>query len=149
MSEYDDQNNKKEHKENLIERFFGSLFAYTSRADVEEILSEDIDHPDWHLKYARNIINLIVFFGLIISLKELITKGESSSSRFLSESHALLLFVMSAVIGLVCGFFDKVLDQESAEVRWFNYVRFWFVLLSIGSLTFYIAIQAFGTIASF
>jgi hypothetical protein len=131
MSEYRGQDNRKEHKENLIERSFGSLFGYTSRTDAEEILSEDLDHPDWHLKYARNIINLIVFFGLAISLKELIIRGESSSSRFLSQSHAVLLFVISAIIGLVCGFFDKVLDQESAEVWWFTHVRFWFVLLSM------------------
>ncbi len=149
MSEYSDQDNKKERKENLIERSFGSLIGYTSRTDAEEILSEDLDHPDWHLKYARNIINLIVFFGLVISLNELIIRGEFSSRRFLSESQAVLLFVISAIIGLICGYFDKVLDQESTEVRWFNYTRFWFVLLSIGSLTLYIAIQAFGTIASF
>jgi hypothetical protein len=148
MSEYRDQNDKKGHKENLIERSFSSLFGYTSRTDAEEILSEDLDHPDWHLKYARNIINLIVFFGLVISLDELIFRGEFSSRSFLSESQAVLLFVVSAIIGLVCGFFDNRLDQESTEVRWFNYARFWFVLLTVGSLTLYIGIMAIGTILS-
>lgn len=147
MSEY--QENKNKQNENLIERSFTSLFGYTSKTDAEEILAKDLDHQDWHLKYARNIINLIIFFGLVISLNELIFRSEFSSRRFLTESQAILLFLISATIGLICGYFDNILDQESKEVRWFNYARFWFVLLTVGSLTFYIAILALNTIINF
>lgn len=126
--------------------------------DVElaaDILSEGLEQPDWHLKYARNIINLILItigFPLFFTL---ILPGSRRLQTLEEIDPTLRFLILCIVIGIsiVCGIFDNILDQESTEVRWFNYARFWFVLLLVGIplliLTIYITMWSVSAIANF
>ena len=135
MSDYYQDENKKDRSIFEIINGPGDSFL-----NAEEILAEGLDRPDWHLRYARNIVYLIlVVIGAMIL--------ESFFFRYyptLAQIDATVrITILALVVGItcVCGFFDNILDQESTEVRWFNYARFWFVLLSLGGLAFFIVIK--------
>jgi hypothetical protein len=153
MSEYQ-ENKKKEEKMDIFTRSVHRDYQNGTN-DVElaaEILSEGLDQPDWHLKYARNIIYLVLFIaGTVLIDSFLFTYKETLSG--VGPTLRILMLLIVIGIACVCGFFDNILDQESTEVRWFNYVRFWFVLLFIGipllMLTIYAAMWSTSAIANF
>lgn len=156
MSEYQ-ENKKKEEKMDIFTRSVHRDYQNGTN-DIElaaEILSEGLDQPDWYLKYARNIVNLvltIVGFPLFFTF---ILPGGRRFQTLEEIDPTLRILILLIVIGIacVCGFFDNILDQESTEVRWFNYARFWFVLLFIGipllMLTIYAAMWSTSAIANF
>ena len=150
MSEYY-ENKEKEKKMDVFTRSVHRDYQNGTN-DVElaaDILSEGLDQPDWHLKYARNIINLVLFIVGGVLLSNLLFGFHHRSLGDIDPTLKILTLLIVICIASICGFFDNVLDQESTEVRWFNYARFWFVVIPLVSLTIYIAIMAIGTIASF
>lgn len=140
MSDYN-----KEKKEKPTDFFTQSVRReyYNGTNDIqiaEDILSDELDHPDWHLKYARNIINLILFITTSVSFTSIFfphTRGAID----IEFKYLFITFVFSLIIDTIVYFFDYIFDQESSLVYWFNHIRFWFVLLSIGGLTLFIALK--------
>ncbi|MCF7864904.1 MAG: hypothetical protein K9M11_00155 [Candidatus Pacebacteria bacterium] len=144
-----DDDEKPRHK-SLLERVFLDNFAFfNTYNDAEEILSKDLEHPNWHLKYARNIIYLILFFTISISVTTFIFPWYYSISDDISASTRGTILGVTLFIATICGIFDEILDQESNEVWWFNYARFWFVVLAVGIFAIMIGLFALKTITNF
>ena len=135
----------KEKREQPVDIFTQNVRAeyYNGTNDIqiaEDILSEGLDQPDWHLKYARNIINLILFITTSVSFTSIFfphTRGAID----IEFKYLFITLVFSLIIDVIVYVFDYIFDQESTAVRWFNYARFWFVLLSIGGFTLFIALK--------
>lgn len=129
MSNYD-QDEKPRHK-SLLERVFLDNFDFfNARNDAEEILSKDLDHPDWHLKYARNIVYLILFLTISALVTTFIFPWYYDISDDISASVRGTVLGVALLIAAICGIFDEMMDQESDEVLWFSYARFWFVVFA-------------------
>jgi hypothetical protein len=153
MSDYGIEEEKPARK-NLIERIFidtVDVFNFSGpRNDLEEILSDDLDSPDWHLKYARNIVNLILFMSASLIISSLMRWSFTGFSLddFISRQMQIFCLCVIGLIAFVCVYFDEAHDEKSTEAWWFTHIRFWVVTLSIGLCTLYIGLRVLFAISA-
>lgn len=142
MSDYDDEKEKSQRGLIDTNSGFGDTFK-----EYEDILSEDLDAPDWYLKYARNIVRLILYISLGILLTSLLfPRWYVSLDDLIPYGTQIGLFIFFLVCTGINEFFDTMLDQESSLVWWYTHIRFWIVLLVCLGLTFTIAVMAFSNL---
>lgn len=131
MNNYDGESEKP--RRGLID----SILSGTTLKEYEDILSEDLDAPDWHLKYARNIVRLILYISLGVLLTSLLfPRSLSGLNDLISRDIQVVCLIFLLICTGINEFFDTMLDQKSSLVWWYTHIRFLIVLLAVLSLIF-------------